>query len=62
MSTKEEDDQMQRRKRALANLWQAYTSYQEWQKDDGDVETFLDFVREELPDLMPVTGEGDVQS
>jgi len=44
------------RKRALAKLWQAYASYQEWQEDDGDPTTFADFAREELPGLMPVHG------
>ena len=57
---KQEDEGAARRetarKRALANLWQAYATYQEYQEDQGDVDTFLDWVREELPDLMPATG------
>ena len=44
------------RGRAVAKLWAAFVAYQEWQKDDGDPETFADFAREEIPNLMPVDG------
>lgn len=60
MSTKEEDERIQRRfaamNRAKAKLWQAFCTYQEWQEDDGDPETFADWAKEELPNLMPVSG------
>jgi hypothetical protein len=60
MSTTNDDERKARledaHKRALAKLWQAYATYQEWQEDDGDVSTFCDFVRDELPGLMPVSG------
>lgn len=57
---KEEDERVQRRfsakKRALAKLWQAYASYQEWEDDEGDPDTFAAFALKELPGLIPVSG------
>ena len=43
-------------KRACARLWQAFATYQEWQDDSGDADTFASWAREEIPNLMPVDG------
>ena len=43
-------------KRACARLWQAFATYQEWQDDNGDADTFASWAREEIPNLMPVDG------